>query len=170
MKRILLIGTITLVLLCCMGGVIAVVLYQANSPSSSSVPVYPGARNVRKQPINGSSFTLVSSNGQQVPVFVASNPNEDSFIFETPDSVRKVDDFYNNWLSARRWTPVTSSSRQSPFFVQSRVDFSQLRLDWEPGSIVPSVRIPQRTYTVFVDATNTVSNTLVTVRMLQSGP
>ena len=154
MKRSAFIAVITLVLVCSSAVVAALAYMQLSTIPSSYLPVPPNALNVQRGDVlyeynigaQGSGGVVNVQPGQQ---------SAPTLQFDTTDSPQSVRTFYDNWLTANGWTPLSTGD---PYVKMDRgPDLTHMSLEWEPGSILPRIVVPTRYYHVSVQFANRFS-------------
>jgi hypothetical protein len=184
MKRILVVTVVSLAILCALGTLLVLGVSQRSNMSISSLPLYPGATNVRATnvPPNTNTQVMVSYTftmsfgitgtattmpaGSQ-PVMVGmppsgSQPTTQALTFETPDTPQSVHDYYAGLFPAPTWNSFGRVADGIAIYMSHDLPaFDQVQVYWEPSTLAPIVEIPHHNYTVQVHTRRTGQTTEV---------
>jgi hypothetical protein len=100
-------------------------------------------------------FNIGAQSSGGVVNFQAGQQIEPTLQFDTPDSPENVRAFYDNWLNANGWTPLSTGD---PYVkMDGGPDLAHMSLEWAPGSVIPMIKVPTRYYMASVQYANRFS-------------
>ena len=174
MRRIILISTISLVLMCSCVVVAGFAVYQQSTMSVSALPLYPGAFNVQRAGLpgmvsgtpsgsSGITFGQTSTGGQSWSV---SGSGYEALRFETTDSTQSVYTYYDRSFRGAGWASTSGGQGPSVYTKLGPPDFAHIEFLGFQGSFVPVVHVPRVFYFMFVNADSTGTNTQVDITLV----
>src|SRR4051812_40719257 len=113
MKRLILLTVLAVVLLSCGVGTVLILTHVRSSPDIHSIPVYPGATDVRIDGWGNATGSQASFNATMAKMVLGTSADEGSLDFTTKDSPQQVYAFYGSAFANAGWKTYSSSGTTS---------------------------------------------------------